>query len=408
MPYTPQTWNDNDTTTPLSAARMTHIEQGVFTAQSTAEQVMGFGPNWVAASNAPAYIRQAVAAAQGVVATGTNDHTTINTALASYKSVYLTEGTFVFGGSAALPSARSVFGSGTATKVTGVSGQSAPLFTIATDQARLSSMWIDGTGTTSSCHGVDVNVTSSSGFAFGVDASPQLDNLILSNVQGDGVRIQGTYAKSGKVARVHVFNAAGRGFYLNSGGGSIDQCAALNCGSHGFMLDTSSTNWRVNNSKAYFNTVDGFNVAGQRHTLTCVEAQDNKQSGFRLVCTQSSLVGFLADSNSWASANANTNLHSGVEVGRNADGTSTGGLDITITGGQAWDRNDSSRGRAQRSGIRVRTGARGLSIIGVTTGDSTGSLYNVTAGIEFDTAGDATNAANSIYAINNRIAIKSI
>lgn len=408
MPYTPQTWNDNDTTTPLSAARLTHIEAGITAAQSAAETISAFGPNWIAASNAPAAIRQAVAAANGVVAAGSNDHSTINTALGTYKTVYLTEGTFVFGGSVPVASAHSVFGSGSGTKVTGASGLASSFFTIAADEARVSSLWLDGTGTTSSCHGVDVNVTTSSGFAFGIDACPQLDNLILSNIQGDGVRMQGTVNRSGKLTRVHVYGAAGRGFYLNSPGGSIDQCAAVSCGSHGFMVDTLGTNWRITNARAYSNTLDGFYVLGQRHTLTGVEAQDNKLAGFRLVCTQSNLLGFVADSNSWATSNANTNLYSGVEVGRNSDGTFTGGMDISISGGQAWDRNDSSRGRAQRSGIRVRTGALGLSIVGVTTGDSTGTLYNVTKGIEFDTAADQTNAANAIYAINHRVAIKSI
>jgi hypothetical protein len=37
MPYTPQVWNDNDLTKPLSAARMTVLETGVQTAQASAE-----------------------------------------------------------------------------------------------------------------------------------------------------------------------------------------------------------------------------------------------------------------------------------------------------------------------------------------------------------------------------------
>lgn len=37
MPYSPQTWSDNDTTKPLSAARMNTIEGGIQTAQSTGE-----------------------------------------------------------------------------------------------------------------------------------------------------------------------------------------------------------------------------------------------------------------------------------------------------------------------------------------------------------------------------------
>lgn len=37
MPYTTQTWADNDATKPLSAARMNYIETGIASAQSTAE-----------------------------------------------------------------------------------------------------------------------------------------------------------------------------------------------------------------------------------------------------------------------------------------------------------------------------------------------------------------------------------
>lgn len=45
MPYTPQTWSDNNAAYPLSAARMTVIETGIQTATATAESAATFTLN---------------------------------------------------------------------------------------------------------------------------------------------------------------------------------------------------------------------------------------------------------------------------------------------------------------------------------------------------------------------------
>lgn len=52
MPYSPQTWADNDTTKPLSAARMNTIEAGIQTAQATAESANTAASNAQTAANA--------------------------------------------------------------------------------------------------------------------------------------------------------------------------------------------------------------------------------------------------------------------------------------------------------------------------------------------------------------------
>lgn len=51
MPYTPQTWNDNDVTKPLSAARMGVIETGIQTAQAAAEGAQTTASNAQTTSN---------------------------------------------------------------------------------------------------------------------------------------------------------------------------------------------------------------------------------------------------------------------------------------------------------------------------------------------------------------------
>lgn len=403
MAYTKQTWNDNDPTTPVSAARLAHLEDGIQAAQTAADNAKALGPNWVAASNAPTALKNGILNAGGSVCTGTNDHTTINNAFAVYKTVFLTEGTFTFGGSLIPVQSGSLIGSGIGTVIRGVSGLASPLISVTADRVRISQLYINGTGTSTSCHGISVAPSSSSGFLYGTESGTALDNLLIAGVGGDGIRYTGTFAGGGQVARVYLYGCGGKGFYTSSVEGSLNQLHVENCGSHGLMFDTGSAGWRVSNVKASANVGDGFFVNGSRQNLANVEAQDNQSAGFRLIGNAITLSGFTADSNS----QTHVGFYSGVEVGLTAAFPSTtaaalpGGTDITLSGGQAWDRNPAGT-RTQRSGIRVRANAVGLSIMGVTTGDTAGTLFNATNGIEFVQASDAAALTNCIYAISNR------
>lgn len=64
MPYSKQTWADNDTTKPVSANRMNHIEDGVETAQAAAEEAHATAEGaQIAADNADVSASNAVAVA---------------------------------------------------------------------------------------------------------------------------------------------------------------------------------------------------------------------------------------------------------------------------------------------------------------------------------------------------------
>jgi polygalacturonase len=85
MPCTPQTWSDNNPSYPASAARMTVIEQGIQTAQATAETVTTSPVRPNTAGNGT-----------------TDDSTVINAALSALNSagggeVYLKPGTYGLG-----------------------------------------------------------------------------------------------------------------------------------------------------------------------------------------------------------------------------------------------------------------------------------------------------------------------
>lgn len=76
MPYTPQTWTDGSTATPLSAARLGVIETGIQTAQATAE----------AAQTQNALTTSAVAEP---VRSATTTRTTITASAVTAKTVFL-------------------------------------------------------------------------------------------------------------------------------------------------------------------------------------------------------------------------------------------------------------------------------------------------------------------------------
>lgn len=414
MSYIKQTWNDNDATTPLSAARLSNIEQGIFNAQTSADAAKALGPNWVAATNAPTALKNGILNAGGLVCNGTNDNVNINNALAAYKTVFLTEGTFTLGGSITPVQQNTLIGSGYGTRITGISSLSAPFISIANasasvDRIRITQLYLDGSNVSSTnCHGITVNPTSSTGAIIATEAGVALDNLFIKSMPGDGIQYTGSLAGGGQVARIYIYGCGGRGFYTSSIEGSLNQLHVENCVNNGLMFDTGSADWRVNNVKASGNTLDGFLINGSRHNLVNVEAQDNKQAGFRFIGTQCSLTGFTADSN----GQTNAGKHCGVEVGLNTNNTTgattaTGGTGISISGGQAWDRNPAGT-RTQRSGIRVRSSVAGLTLVSVDTGDQAGSLFNATNGIEFLTPSDITATTNTVLANSHRVRVSSV
>ena len=368
----------------------------------------GVGANWVAASNAPVAMRTAIAAAGGAVCTGTNDHTAILAKLAAYGAVYLTEGDFSIGGSIVMPQGRSLIGSGIrSTRLNGASGLSGQFISIVSDHSEVSRMTISAGSEAAGTHGIYINVTSQTGFTTGADACYWLSYIVTRNVKGDGIRVEGSNARDGKMQMIHSWNSVGRGFYLNCADGSGSHLVAGTSGLAGIELGTSAGNWHLVNCKSWFSDADGILVQGVRHTLDICEAQDNQLAGIRLLGNILTANGLTADSNSYDNSGATdlTNVHSGIEIGRTAAGATSGSFDIQGTGWQSWDKSEAGRGYKQRSGIRVRSGARGVSVIGFTTGDPAGTHHNVTAGIEFDSPADQTHASNVFIGVNHHVAM---
>lgn len=366
----------------------------------------GYGPNWIAAYNAPTDVKNAVTAAGGAVATGTADNTVIAARLALYDAVYLTEGDFTIAATIVMPQGTALSGSGIrATRLNGVSPLSGSFISVTSDHTMVSRMTLSS-GSETSAHGIDCNITSATGFTTGADGNTVLTELVLRNIKGDGIRHTGYNNRDSKTYNVHVWNATGRGFFFDCGDGSAHQIVAGTCGSHGVELGTGSSNWRVTNAKAWFSDGDGFLIQSVRHTLVNIEAQDNMLSGIRILGYLTTINGFLADSNSFDGGTGLQNVHSGVEVGRTSAGANSGGGNIVLANGQSWDKNEGSRGRCQRSGIRLRSTVRDLVLIGISTGNGVGGSHsNYTEGIEFDNPADMTHASNIVSAVSHSVSI---
>lgn len=398
------TW-PTDGTTPWGST----LRSGLQTLEGLAAG--NYGPNWVAASNASSTVKAAVLGAGGAVCDGTADQSDIASKLASYGEVRLTEGTFTFNASLVPPARKKIMGSGPATVVTGAAALTGSFFSVTNEHIQISDLTIAGGAEATGTHGIFANVTSNTGFTTGSDACLIFERLTCRNVKGNGIRMEGTYNRDSKLSKIHVWNATDTGYYLNSPDGNIEQCIAGTCGGNGFEFASSSSNWHTVNSKAWYSDKDGWRIGGIRHTFVGIEGQDNAWAGIRMIANNTVLSGWLCDSNSYEGTTYD-GIHSGLEVGRTtSDGTTfsnSGGFDISIGPGQSWDKNESARGFKQRSGVRLRSGIRGLTMTGVGTGDPAGTHHNVTAGIEFDSATDLTNAANSVQAcLNHRVRINS-
>lgn len=402
--------NSAETTATSAASAAAAAQATATSAYTLASEVTasGFGPNWVAAYDAPDAIRSAVTAAGGVVAGSTDAGATINTALGTYKAVFLTEGSFPIGTTVVMPQGRSLVGAGPyATQLAGTTATASTLVTVTKDHVTIRgvSLNLGAVPTSTTVHGIDANMTSSTGFWTGSDGCLVVENVVIRNLTGDGVRMQGTYNRDCKLSKIHVWNVAGRGFYLNCPDGSGEQLIAGTCGSHGVMVDSSASNWRLVNCKAWYADGDGFFLSGgARHAVDSCEAQDNALSGFRVCTNLSSFVNCTADSNNYDGSGA-TGTHSGFDVGITSTAGTSGGYDIQLVGCKSWDKNESSRGYLQAYGFHFRTGVRGLALSGCSTGDPSSTHHNLTAGMLFDTSTDQTHASNLVSSVIDRVAL---
>jgi hypothetical protein len=366
----------------------------------------GYGPNWIAASNAPLSIRNAVSAAGGQVCTGTGDQAKFNSQLSAFGEVMFSEGDYYLAASITPSARRKLTGAGPRARLIGASGLTTAFISITADHVWLSDfLMISGAEAANTDH-ILANVTSSTGFITGADACINLQNLVSQNSTGRGIVMTGSNNRDSKISKIHIHNPSSHGMYISSPDGNFEQVVVGTPGGNGIWMDSGASNWHGVNSKCWYADLDGFLINGIRSTYVGIEGQDNLGAGIRIIGNLLTVSDWLADSNSYdgASPSGVTNVHSGLEVGRTfAQGTS-GAFNITIGPGQSWDKNEGSRGFNQRSGVRLRSGIRGLTMTGVGTGNPADTHHNVTGGIEFDTSTDLTHANNFVSASLNHYA----
>lgn len=373
----------------------------------------GFGPNTVAAANAPAAVRAAVVAAGGTVCDGTADQTEINTALTTYDSVLLTEGTFTISSAITVPRGTALQGSGVEATTIAFANSitSRGIYLNNVDHVTLSDFSIDGNNYGSSVIGIESVASSNSGFPSHQtqETCHVFQRLQIHDVTGHGVSLTGTYNRDTKIHAIDVHNAGASGFYLNCPDGKMSQCVAGSPGAWGFLVD-GAANWHLDNCKAWYCPQDGFGIginnATGRITLTACEAQDCTRAGFRGVKGNAvTFTGCIADSNSLN----NSGTYSGFEIALSSP-TSASGAYVTggwtLTGCVAYDKNEGARGYNQKYGFRFGSGIRRLVLVGCNTGDAD-NHHNVTDGISFNTAGDATNSTNVVLSNNHGVLLKS-
>jgi len=368
----------------------------------------GYGPNWVAAADAPAALRTAVTAAGGTVigSVGTNAATAINSKLSSYKHVMLSEGTFSVSGTITVPQGRTLQGSGNpATEIRAISGITSRILYATADKITICDLFVNGNGQGSNVVGIEVNVSSNSGFFSQQtnEACTVLHDIQIDGNTGDGVVMSGYYNRDSKLYNIDVHNSGGDGFYITCPDGTLSQCVAGTPGGHGFIFD-GAANWRAVNCKAWYSDgcgwIIGASTATARIGLIGCEAQDNEQAGFRILRSNAPmLTGCVADSNSNTSGNAG--VYSGFEVyctGSSATGAYVGGGAV-LSGCIAYDKSEGGRGYRQAYGFRFGQGLRYATAMGCGTGDND-AHHNATGGVLFNTGSDQTHSSNLI-AINS-------
>jgi hypothetical protein len=354
----------------------------------------------IAAANSPWPIRKRA----DWVCTGTNDDLAIAAHLALYKTATLAEGQYSIGSPLTVPAGRKLTGTGYGTVLAGATSLTGSVVAITADHCEVTNLTIAGGNSSAGVHGVSANCTSSAGYTTGSEACVKLSGLEIQQVTGHGIYMAGANNRDSSLHDIKAWNCGLSGFYFdtNCPDGSASQLVTGSSGSDGFVI--LGANWHLIGAKSWYAKGDGYRIGGVRHSLANIEAQDCQKAGIRITGQFMSLGGaWMADSNSY-SGTANRGLFSGLELGRNADGTTSWASDLSISAGQAWDKNEGGRGRNQAYGVRVGPGVRGLALLGVGTGAPGGTHCNLLGGISWDNPADATDPSNLVHSINARVA----
>lgn len=377
----------------------------------------GYGPNFYAAADAPDSVKDAALKGKGYVSVGEDDSSIIQYLMNTYGRTELSQGTFRLRKSIDVPARRHLRGSGPSTNITGLGevknsdgtikfpALSGQYFLAQHDHSWFSDFMLSAGDEASGTHHINTNVTDQNGFSTGADACTIMERIVSRYAKGDAFIVQGFNNRDSKISKLHAWNATGRGFNLNSPDGRASDIVSGSAGTHGLELGTSSANWHVS-GKFWYSDGDGMRIAGSRHSIDDVEAQDNDLAGIRVIGNLIGLHNWLADSNSY-NGTKYTNWHSGLEVGllpataAGTPGTASGGYNISVSNGRSWDKSEGGRGFNQRYGVLLRSGIRNFVMTNIQTGGPTDTHRNATGGIYFLTASDLNHSQNFVTACMN-------
>ena len=350
----------------------------------------GPGSILVAASDAPAPVRDVA----HYRCDGTADQETINQAINSLAPtggcVRLSEGTFFLSGAVRLRRRTRLIGKGRSTVLRAVSGWMAfdgsthggilEPHDDGTDKTSISNLFLDGNRYGSGAtKGIYYQVNRNDEFDEGPDAHHIFTDITVSNTRYTGVHILGGRMRATYMTRVRVWNAGlegdltSHGFHHDSPDSFYHQCETGSSGGHGFLVE--GANNRFTNCKAWYSDGSGFFVQTPRNQFAACESQDNEQHGFYIASGPNSFVGCHADSNSWK-GDGPVSRYDGFHI--------PAAKRVQLIGCSAYDKNEQQRGNWQRYGLYLGSAARHIQAI-MTVAD------NKSGGVGGAGAGDASN-----------------
>lgn len=362
----------------------------------------GYGPDTFAGANIPDSERAAVLAAGGKATTNQGDDAQQAQSIVNEHGRLSWVGQLRLNKTITPPARRMIVGLGPAAEVVGLAGLSGAFFLSTHDHNWYADFTISGGAEAAGTHHIHTNLTDQDGFSTGADGCTIIERVVSRRAKGRPFIVEGYNNRDAKIRDLHAWDAA-NGILLNSPDGRAHDIVAGTCGGNaGIELGTGSANWHVS-GKSWYSEGDGVRAAGVRHTLIDIEGQDNRRAGIRLVGNLLQLDDWTADSNSYWSSSPTPGWHSGLELGllpatgAGVFGTASGGYNLTIGQGQAWDKMEGGRARNQRFGVVARSGIRNLIMFGVNTGASaTDSHANLIDGIKFLTASDLNHPSNYV------------
>lgn len=380
----------------------------------------------VATSDAPASVTDGA----DYVLPGTNDHTSINTALiaasrpvdgfgGSGRGQVLVVGPNAFVGNnntgrIQMPPATTLMGAGPGTLIVPMFSSNTGLGAIELLNANCSQVRVSNLGigkaaqSTSQCHGIKF-VGSGDASAYSIDTGNdyfcRIDAVHIHKPVGYGIWTDGT---SGGVreTQIHdcvVFNSQSDCYRIESSDNKIHSCVATSGSGHGFYAGGGNT--KMTDCKAYYSdgAFDGYYIASSRAFLTGCEAQDNARHGFNIQSSSNAtLVGCVADSNS-----RSTTTGFGLVLASNAMVT---GIHVfersqTPTSRQNWGIDFGSVSNVSVTGrVEVPTNVSGVVTGGHTSGTPTGdSFVRLVRGGSYWTGSPATTLTTrftaTVYAV---------